>query len=150
MRKTILAVVLTIGTIGSTLAQLAIPGEVFADNPHRFNGRRVTIKNIQLNSEVTSGQLSVGQSSPALLNVSAGVVGTPSAPTIQPCRPPRGFSQIDVVFKGKPEFKACFFMQDAMKIQLDREMGGHITDAMISFRGDHRMGYHVSLYKLGM
>lgn len=139
--------------IGSSLAQMAIPGEVFTQNPARFNGRKVTIKNIQIVAEnlngsngmsgpigVVSGPLSLGAPGP---------VGTPSAPNVTPCNPPRGYSKLNVFFKGEPEYKGCFFMMDAMFTQLNRELGGHDADAMISFRGDYRTGYNVSLYKLG-
>ena len=32
----------------SAMAQMAIPGGVFASNPARFDGRKVTIKNIEI------------------------------------------------------------------------------------------------------
>ena len=151
MRKIILSVALTIGMIGATFAQLAIPGEVFGDNPQRFNGRKVTIKNIQLKSEVLApNQLSVSPSTAINLNAAPGAIGTPTAPNVIPCRAPRGFSAINVIFKAKPDYKGCFFMADAMKKQLDRELGGQTVDAQITFRGDYRTGYNVSFYKLGM
>jgi hypothetical protein len=48
------------------------------------------------------------------------------------------------------DFKGCFFMADNMKTQLDRECGHENTPAMIDFRGDSRMGYHITAYRLGM
>lgn len=139
--------------VASSVAQLAIPGEVFAQNPSRFNGRKVTIKNIQ----IVSTPSSVGSviSGPAIgptgssVALTPGVIGTSATPNVTPCRPPRGFSQVDLFFKGEPEFKACFFMSDAMKNQLNREMGGQNVDAMITFRGDYRTGYNVTFYRLG-
>jgi hypothetical protein len=153
MRKLFLTALVTIGMIGSSVAQMAIPGEIFADNPSRFNGRKVTIKNIQLDGTQTMGG-SKGVIAPAPLggSVSAapGPIGTPSAPNVHPCRAPRGFSEIQVVFKGKPEFKGCFFMADNMRTQLFRELGGQLIDAQITFRGDSRTGYAVTFYRLGM
>src|SRR6056300_552280 len=136
MRKILLTALVTIGMIGSSVAQMAIPGEIFADNPSRFNGRKVTIKNIQLDGTQTMGG-SKGVIAP-------GPIGTPSAPNVHPCRAPRGFSEIQVVFKGKPEFKGCFFMADNMRTQLFRELGGQLIDAQITFRGDSRTGYAVT------
>lgn len=143
----------TIGMIGSSMAQMAIPGEVFAQNPSRFNGRKVTIKNIELVSSTLNGGPNMVSLSPVTGTVSGpvtvGQVG-PTSPSVHPCRPPRGFSKVEVFFKGEPEFKGCFFMADVMKSQLDRELGGQNVESIISFRGDYRTGYHISLYKLGL
>lgn len=137
--------------IGSSVAQMAIPGEVFAQNPARFNGRKVTIKNIQIVAEnLNGGNNTVGTLSGPFSLGAPGPVGTPSAPNVAPCRPPRGYTTLNIFFKGEPEYKGCFFMMDSMFTQLNRELGGHDADAMISFRGDARTGYHVSLYKLGL
>ena len=151
MRKLFLLAALTIGMVASSVAQMAIPGEIFASNPTRFNGRKVTIKNIQISGETTNSNqgLLVGPSSNATINFNSGVIGTPTTPNVVPCRPPRGFSEINVFFKGEPEFKGCFFMADAMKTQLGRELGGQNIDAMITFRGDYRTGYNVTFYRLG-
>jgi hypothetical protein len=148
MRKMILSVALTIGMIGSTFAQMAIPGEVFAGNPNRFNGRKVTIKNIVIKSEsVGTNQSPI--SGTVNLNVAPGAVGTPAAPNVTPCRAPRGFSKVSVFFKGTPEFNGCFFMADNMKSQMYREIGHEDTEAQITFRGDSRTGYMISFYRLG-
>ena len=152
MRKLLLLAVMTIGMIASSVAQLAIPGEVFAQNPARFNGRKVTIKNIEI---VSTNFVGSAISGPAIgptggsVAVAPGAIGTPTAPNTSPCRPPRGFSQIEIFFKGEPGFKACFFMMDSMKTQLEREMGNQNVDAQITFRGDYRTGYNVTFYRLG-
>lgn len=153
MRKILLTALVTIGMIGSSVAQLAIPGEIFAQNPSRFNGRKVTMKNIEL---VSTQNLNGSMVSPAPLSpvsgpINVGQIG-PVAPnqTSSPCRPPRGFSKVDIFFKGEPDFKACFFMSDAMKSQLNREMGGQNVEAQVTFRGDFRTGYNITFYRLGM
>lgn len=148
--KKLLTLLFAAITIGTTAAQLAIPGEVFAENPARFNGRRVTIKNIDIIGELpNSNQPQINISPAAPFTVSPGAIGTPTAPKVAPCRPPRGFSEIIIFFKGNPGFNGCFFMQDAMKDQLYRELGGQNIEAQISFRGDHRTGYNVTFYRLG-
>ena len=152
MRQLFLLATLTIGMIAGSAAQMAIPGEIFADNPARFNGRKVTIKNIQINSGLTTSNQPAITGSPATANFNAapGPVGSPSAPNVNPCNPPRGFSKLNLFFKAKPEYNGCFFMADAMKTQLDRELGGQSVDAEITFRGDYRTGYNVTFYRLGM
>jgi len=151
MRKFLLTALVTIGMIGSSVAQMAIPGSVFADNPARFNGRKVTIKNIQLVANVQ------GMNQPGIVGgpVSGPVTGPgmvgPSTTSTQmaPCRPPRGFSKVTVNVLEKPDYNGCFFMADAMYKQLERELGGQTVDAQITFRGDARTGYNVSFYRLG-
>jgi hypothetical protein len=149
MRKMILSVVLTIGMIGSTFAQLAIPGLVFADNPSRFNGRKVTLKNVVLKSNTPSMNSMV--ISPLNNNgpINIGSIGPVTQTRVLPCRPPRGFSEVEVYFTDKPEFEGCFFMSVVMYQQLQRELGGQNVDAKITFRGDHRTGYNLTFYRLG-
>lgn len=56
--------------VGSSMAQMVIPGETFAAKPARFNGRPTTIKNIEIVQENATGGPSIG-----------GPAGSPSAPT---------------------------------------------------------------------
>ncbi len=150
MKKILLTALVTIGMIGSSLAQMTIPGEVFASNPARFNGRRVTVKNIEIVKQDAHGVgPSIGGPAGSFSHGAPGPVGSPTAPPTQPCRAPRGFSEVTIFFKGAPEYKGCFFMADNMKTQLDRECGHENTPAMIDFRGDSRMGYHITAYRLG-
>ena len=150
MKKFLLMALVTIGMIGSSFSQMAIPGEVFASNPARFNGRRVTVKNIEIVKEDAHGAgPSIGGPAGSFSHGAPGPVGSPTAPPTQPCRAPRGFSEVSIFFKGAPEYKGCFFMADNMKTQLDRECGHQSTPAMIEFRGDSRMGYHITAYRLG-
>jgi hypothetical protein len=148
MKKLVTLALLAVAVVGSAVAQMAIPGEIFAGNPSRFNGRKVTIKNIEIVKADTHGGPSIGGPAGSFQGA-PGAVGTPSAPATHPCRPPRGFSEVSVFFKGAPEYKGCFFMADNMKTQLDRECGHENTPAMIDFRGDSRMGYHITAYRLG-
>ena len=151
MRKLLLLAVMSIGMIESSVSQLAITGEVFSQNPARFNGRKVTIKNIEIVKSENYGSVISG---PAIgptgsVVIAPGAVGTPSAPNVTPCRPPRGFSRVELFFKGEPGYNGCFFMADNMKTQLDRETGNENVPANITFRGDHRTGYMISFYRLG-
>ena len=150
MRKILLTALVTIGMIGSSVAQMAIPGEVFASNPARFNGRKVTIKNIEIvKSDLHGPGPSIGGPAGSL-QAGPGPVGSPSQPVMAPCRPPRGFSEVSILFKAAPEYKGCFFMMDSMKEQLMRECGHENTPAQITFRGDYRTGYNVTFYRLGL
>ena len=151
MRKFLLTALVTIGMIGSSVAQLAIPGEIFASNPARFNGRKVTLKNIEMvKTEGHQVGPAIGAPSGPVQVGAPGPVNSPTAPATAPCRPPRGYSQVDVFFKGEPEFKACFFMMDRMKEEMERQMGHQSAPAQITLRGDIRTGYNVTFFRLGM
>ncbi len=149
MKKLTLLFAVAFAVVGSAMAQMAIPGEVFAQNPTRFNGRSVTIKNIEIVKASATGGPSIGGPAGSLNQGAPGPAGSPSAPAA-PCRPPRGFSEIGLNFIGAPDFKGCFFMADNMKAELDRQCGHDKTPAQITFRGDSRTGYNVSFYRLGM
>lgn len=148
--KKVLSFIVVAVIAATSLAQIAIPGVVFADAPARFNGRKVTIKNVQVGPNTQS----VMSSAVAPMSLSGPIQATPGAigpaqQTSTPCRPPRGFAKLDVKFLEKPEFEGCFFMAQSMYNQLQREIGGQMVDAQITFRGDYRTGYNVSFYRLG-
>jgi hypothetical protein len=150
MRKFLLTALVTIGMIGSSLSQMAIPGEVFAQNPARFNGRQTTIKNVEIVKTHGTNGPSIGGPAGSFQQGAPGAIGTPTAPTAAPCRPPRGYSEVNLSFTGAPEYKGCFFMIDAMKAELERQCGHEKTPAQLTFRGDSRTGYNVTFYRLGM
>lgn len=150
MKKILLTLLVTIGMIGSSLSQAIIPGEIFAANPARFNGRPTTIKNVEIVKSDVIGGPSISGPVGTMSHGAPGPVGSPSAPNNTPCRPPRGFSQVNLHFKGAPEYNGCFFMSDVMKAQMDRECGHHNTPATVSFRGESRVGYAITAYKLGL
>ena len=150
MKKLSLLFAIGFAVVGSSMAQMVIPGETFAANPARFNNRPTTIKNIEIVQENAAGGPSIGGPAGSMSVGAPGAAGTPKAPNNTPCRPPRGFSQVNLHFKGAPELKGCFFMSDVMKTQMDRECGHHNTPATVSFRGESRVGYAITAYKLGL
>lgn len=150
MKKVIWVILITIGLIGGSRGQMAIAGGIFAENPTRFNGRMIAVKNIRLNIS-TTGSIS-GAVPPASVpggNVNNGPNGV-AGNALQRCNPPRGFKQLDVEFTEKPEFESCFFMAESMYNQLKKEtMGQGKVDVQLTFRGDNRTGYNVMSYRLG-
>ena len=60
MKKLTLLFAVAFAVVGSAMAQMAIPGEVFAGNPSRFNGRKVTIKNVEVVKTDAHGGPSIG------------------------------------------------------------------------------------------
>jgi len=151
MRKIFLLTLVTIGMIGSSLSQIAIPGTSFADNPARFNGRKVTVKDVQVDfTNQLVGQMLMAPISGPVSTPKVGIVGPINPTNTQtPCNPPRGFHKVDVHFLSSPEYKGCFFMSDPMYNELKRQSGGQKLDAQLTFRGDSRVGYNITFYRLG-
>jgi len=142
MRKLLLLAVMTIGMIASSVAQMAIPGEIFAQNPARFNGRKVTLKNVEIIKTQEAGRHTIGGPSIA-------AHGLPAVSSVAPCRAPRGFATVEVNFLEETSFKACFFMAKNMRDQMYLEVGDQPCAAQITIRGNIGVGYHISFYRIG-
>jgi len=148
MRKLLLLSVMTIGMIASGTAQMAIPGAIFTSNQARFNGRKVTIKNVQVLPETTTNSnVAVAPINPNPVSINPGNIG-PIGQVSLNCRAPRGFSTVNILFLEEPDFQGCFFVEGVMYKELMRSLGGQATDAQITFRGDSRIGYHITMFKL--
>ena len=150
MKKlTILLTVLFVSV--AAMAQMAIPGAAFADNPSRFNGRKVTVKGVEFDFSNTTLAVNaaplVGSSAALSAPVVVPTANGANTPTVR-CNPPRGFTKVDVNFYSAPTYKGCFFMADQMFTQLERESGGQSIEAEITFRGDSRTGYNLTFYRL--
>jgi fructose-specific component phosphotransferase system IIB-like protein len=135
----------------AAMAQMAIPGAAFADNPSRFNGRKVTVKDVAFDFSSTTLAVNaaplVGSSTALSAPVVAPTANGANTPTVR-CNPPRGFTKVNVNFYSAPTYKGCFFMADQMLTQLEREAGAQSVEAEITFRGDSRTGYNLTLYRL--
>jgi hypothetical protein len=126
----------------SAMAQLAIPGGVFDSNPARFNGRKVTLKNVEIIKTQEAGRHTIGGPSIA-------AHGLPAVSSVAPCRAPRGFATVEVNFLEETSFKACFFMAKNMRDQMYLEVDDQPCAAQITIRGNIGVGYHISFYRIG-
>ncbi len=154
MKKITTLFAMTAMMVGAAYSQIVIRGVDFATNPARWNGKPVTVKDIQLNmtnhQAVAAGAVApAGQVAPGgSLNAAPGPNGQGAA--VVRCNPPRGFKQIDVDFLEKPEYEGCFFMSEAMYNELKKQTAGQTkVDVQLTFRGDSKMGYQVTFYRLG-
>lgn len=140
---------------GSLSAQGLVVDQVqFSSNPAAFNGKMVSVSGILINpSSPTPPAPGVMPPAPislssvkAPLSPGSPVPPAPGAPTVR-CNAPRGFVALDVDFPSDPTFQACFFMSQSMFSSLPK--GQNQILSTITFKGDHRTGYTVTLYKLG-
>ena len=139
--------------MGSLSAQGLLVDQVkFSSNPMAFSGKMVSISGVLINpSNPTSpspGVISPAPSASPVI-VAPGSGSAPVAPSASAvrCNAPRGFVALDVDFPADPTFQACFFMSQAMFSSLPK--GQDKILSTITFKGDHRFGYTVTLYKLG-
>ena len=135
--------------MGSLSAQgLAVDPVQFTSNPSSFNGKMVSVSGVLINpNNPTPPAPGVMPAAPgASISAGAGTSVAPSA-TVVRCNAPRGFVALDVDFPTDPTFQACFFISQAMFNGLPK--GQDKIQSTLTFKGDHRIGYTVTLYKLG-
>ena len=140
--------------MGSLSAQGLLVDQVkFSSNPAAFAGKMVSIPGILINpsnpTPPAPGVMAPAPTSPAVMPApgpGSPVPPAPGAPAVR-CNAPRGFVSLDVDFPADPTFQACFFMSQSMFSSLPK--GQDKILSTITFKGDHRFGYTVTLYKLG-
>jgi hypothetical protein len=135
--------------MGSLSAQsLPVDQVQFTSNPAVFNGKMVSVSGILINpnnpTPAAPGAISVAPG--ASVSAGAGTSAAPRTPATR-CNAPRGFVTLDVDFPADPTFQACFFISQAMFNTLPK--GQDKIQSSLAFKGDHRIGYTITLYKLG-
>ncbi len=154
MKKFTLFVLSIVGLASAAMAQgaMSVNPVDFTSNPARFNGKTIAISGLKLN--MSANGPATGPVSPAGggapipgLNpgpAAPGPMGA-GAPVIR-CNPPRGFKTLDVDFTNDPNFTKCFFISEAQYNALPK--GQAQLTAQLTFKGDDRMGYTITMFKL--
>ena len=135
--------------MGSLSAQgLTVDPVQFTSNPAAFNGKMVSVSGVLINpnnpTPPAPGVMPVAPG--ASVSAGPGAAAAPGVPVVR-CNAPRGFVALDVDFPTDPTFQACFFISQAMFNGLPK--GQDKIQSTLTFKGDHRFGYTVTLYKLG-
>jgi hypothetical protein len=138
MKKLTLLVFSIVALISSACAQVTVVGPTFTNNPEKFNGKTISVE-VNIRPKTTVPTISVGGPS----TVSTGT-GT-SANTVAKCNAPRGFKALDVDFVNDPSFAKCFFISNAMFATLP--IAQDAIKSTITFKGDAKVGYTISLVK---
>ncbi len=151
MKKITLFVLSIVGLASAAMAQgaMTVNAVDFTSNPARFNGKTIAISGLKLN---TTSNAPAGAVSPAGggapipgLAAAPGPMGA-GAPPVTRCNPPRGFKSLDVDFTNDPNFAKCFFISEAQYNALPK--GQAQLTAQLTFKGDDRMGYTITMFKL--
>ena len=139
MKKLVLFAVVAFAS-SAAFSQMAVSGGDFANHPERYDNKPVTLN-----------QVTVGEAEHGPGGHHAGPHGAPGMNDHgAPCNPPRGTKQIPVNFKQNQEYKGCFYAQDAMATQiLNNARGPQPVEMVLSIKGNQKMGYLITSYKVG-
>ena len=154
MKKFTLFVLSIVGLASAAMAQgaMTVNAVDFTSNPARFNGKTIAISGLKL--DMAANGPATGPVSPAGGGAPIpGLSATPGAPgpmgagaAVIRCNPPRGFRTLDVDFTNDPSFQKCFFISEAQYNALPK--GQSALTAQLTFKGDDRMGYTITMFKL--
>ena len=144
-------------------AQMVVDANDFFNNPSKYNGRTIVIKDITvrkaapLGASITpSGTTAPGSpvgpagSPTGGLITPSGVTGgstpgssTPSAPAAMRCNPPRNFEQLEVIFPNA-QSKGCFVILSKMASPIPNNKD---VIATITFKADTRLLNKITMIK---
>jgi hypothetical protein len=127
--------------MGSLSAQDLVVDQVnFTSNPAAFSGKMILIKGIYINASSPKPSAP----SPAPIGIRPRPASSPD-PTDR-CNAPRSFVPLNVEFPDDPNFQACFFMSQSMFSSVPKCQDK--IQVTLIFKGDHRTGYAVTMYKM--
>ena len=153
MKKFTLFVLSIVGLASAAMAQgaMTVNAVDFTSNPARFNGKTIAISGLKLDlstAAAPTGAVSPAGGGSAIPGLAAApgpaTPGAPGAGVIR-CNPPRGFKSLEVDFTNDPSFNKCFFISEAQYNALPK---GHALNAQLTFKGDDRLGYTITMFKL--
>ena len=131
MKKVLLFAVVAFAS-SAAFSQMAVSGGDFANHPERYENKPVTL------NQVSVGEEEHGPGAPQ-----GATHGTP-------CVAPTGTTKIPVNITQNPGFHGCFYAQNAMATQiLNKARGPQPVDMVLSIKGNQKMGYLITAYKIG-
>ncbi len=139
MKKLVLFAVVAFAS-SAAFSQMAVSGGDFANHPERYENKPVTI------NQVTVGGAEEGHG-----HAGPGHHGAPGMGGHQdPCTPPRGAQEIKVNFMQSPDFQGCFYAQGPMATQItNKTRGPQPVEMVLSIKGNRKMGYMITSFKVG-
>jgi hypothetical protein len=134
-------------------AQMVVDATDFYNNPSKYNGRTIVLKDIIVHKATAPGTtitpagvgspgtpVSTGVTTPS--SVTGGAPTTPAAPATR-CNPPRNFEVLEVVFPNG-QTKGCFVILSKMANPIP---SGKDVVATITFKADTRLLNKVTMIK---
>ncbi len=142
MKKMLLVAVCAMFS-SAAFSQMAISGGDFANHPERFENKPVTLKNVSVSTGDNHG--GGHHEAPGGHHAAPGPGGH-----AQPCNPPRGNEVIQVSFRENPGYQGCFYAQGPLATQIkNQSRGGQPVEAILTIKGNSKMGYLITNFKAG-
>ena len=107
-----------------------ITGRSFTSRRAFFNNKKVTVSDAVVFSPLSEE-----------MSRTPGPLGS------ERCSVPKGFESVQVTFKSDPEFAGCFYMERGLAKRVAQMNMGKPRDAQITFQGDDRMGYLITIFR---
>jgi hypothetical protein len=143
MKKITLILFSVFALATASKAQTPVNATAFTTNPDKFKGMTISISGVELNTEVkTPTGTTVASGTVVATGKGAAVPATP----VNRCKAPKGYTIVDVNFPTDPSFEKCFIVKNSIYASLPINQSS-IT-AKITFKGDSKLGYTITLIKL--
>ncbi len=157
MKKITSLLVCSLAFFSVSNAQMVVDATDFYNNPAKYNGRTIVLKDIIVHKAAPVGTtitpaagapgspVSPGGSTGGVTTPSAVTGGTPSAPAAPAmrCNPPRNFEVLEVVFPNG-QTKGCFVILSKMANPIPSNKD---VLATITFKADTRLLNKVTMIK---
>jgi len=140
MKKITLFLFSIVALVSVSKAQTPVKAIDFTNNPEKYKGMTISISGVELNTKVTTPGTSVASGS----TVSTGK-GSAAAGALR-CKAPKGYSVATVNFPNDLSFKKCFIMKSSVYASLPVNQSA--IKSTITFKGDPKIGYTITLFKL--
>lgn len=142
MKKITLFLFSVVALVSASKAQAPVNAIDFTNNPNNYKGMTISISGLELNTE---SKAPVSSSIAKGSTVSKGK-GTSAAASSVRCNAPKGFKAVTVNFPNDPSFKKCFIMKSNLYSTLPINQSA--IKATLTFKGDSKLGYTITLFKL--
>jgi hypothetical protein len=150
MKKITLLMFSVLALSTASKAQTPVNATDFTTNPDKFKGMSISISGVELNTEVKAPTGTTVAGGGVVAVGKGAAVATPttvtSTATVNRCKAPKGYTIVDVKFPNDPKFAKCFIMKNSVYASLPINQSA-IT-AKITFKGDSKLGYTITLFKL--
>jgi hypothetical protein len=142
MKKITLFLFSVVALATASKAQTPVNATDFTTNPDQYKGMTISISGLEFNTEIKK---------PTSTVAGGGVAVTPGKGVKAPiaaarCNAPKGYKVVDVNFPTDPTFKKCFIMKNSIYSSLPLNQSA--VPATITFKGDSKLGYTITLFKL--
>lgn len=145
MKKITLFLFSVLALASASKAQTPVNATDFTSNPEKYKGMTISISGVQFNTEIKAPTSTSVSGGGVAVSPGKGATAAPAAGATR-CNAPKGYKAVDVNFPTDPTFKKCFVMKNSLYASLPINQSA--INATITFKGDTKLGYTITLFKL--